>query len=92
MNINSKVHELKIKTEYLLEILNGKKNFECRKNDRDYKVGDLLFLKEYSEGKYGLYVVLAEITYILKEFEGLKEGYVVLGIRMIHNSRFSNLK
>ena len=42
-----KVHELKILPEYYKAQKAGKKNFEIRKNDRDYKVGDKLVLKEY---------------------------------------------
>jgi len=41
------IHELKTWPEYFEEILTGKKTFEVRKNDRDYKVGDTLILKEF---------------------------------------------
>lgn len=37
-----KLHELKIKYEYLKEVQSGRKTFELRKNDRDYQVGDLI--------------------------------------------------
>ena len=37
-----KLHELKIKYEYLKEVQAGRKTFELRKNDRDYQVGDLI--------------------------------------------------
>ena len=41
-----KLHELKIKNEYLVDITVGLKTFELRKNDRDYQVGDLIhFIK-----------------------------------------------
>lgn len=41
-----KLHELKIKHEYLIDITLGKKTFTLRKNDRDYQVGDLIrFIK-----------------------------------------------
>ena len=35
-----KIHELKTLPEYFDAVFMGKKNFEIRKNDRDYKVGD----------------------------------------------------
>ena len=41
------IHELKILPEYFKAQKAGKKNFEIRKNDRDYKVGDKLVLTEY---------------------------------------------
>lgn len=44
-----KLHELKIKHEYLIEVATGKKTFELRKNDRDYKVGDLIRFIEVEE-------------------------------------------
>ena len=40
-------HELKCWPEYFEQILTGYKTFEVRKNDRDYKVGDELFLREW---------------------------------------------
>ena len=43
-----KLHELKIKHEYLVEIVLGNKTFELRKNDRDYQVGDLIHFVEVS--------------------------------------------
>lgn len=35
-----KVHKLKILPEYYNAQIEGKKNFEIRKNDRNYQVGD----------------------------------------------------
>lgn len=37
-----KLHELKIKAEYMDAIALGRKTFELRKNDRDYQEGDLI--------------------------------------------------
>ena len=37
-----KLHELKIKKEYLDSIKSGAKTFEIRKNDRDFQVGDVV--------------------------------------------------
>ena len=74
-------HELKIKAEYLKEITEGNKNFELRRNDRDFKVGDWLHLREYINGQYTgrFYTVL--IKYILKDCPeyGLMNGYCILG-------------
>lgn len=43
-----KIHELKILPQYFDEIKRGDKTFELRKNDRDYKKGDILLLKEWN--------------------------------------------
>ena len=40
-------HELKTWIPYFEEILTGNKTFEFRRNDRDFKVGDTLLLREY---------------------------------------------
>ncbi|WP_414730659.1 DUF3850 domain-containing protein [Bacillus badius] len=37
-------HDLKIWTEYFQEVQKGNKNFEIRKKDRNFKVGDTIFL------------------------------------------------
>lgn len=76
------IHELKIKTGYLSDIITGKKTFEIRKNDRDYKVGDRLHLREIEDGEYtGQYhsLTLSYIFHGTGEY-GLAEGYVILGL------------
>ncbi|WP_282798853.1 DUF3850 domain-containing protein [Lactococcus lactis] len=47
-----KTHELKLDIKYFNDVESGKKNFEIRKNDRDFKVGDILELKAYENGMY----------------------------------------
>lgn len=85
-----KLHELKIKHEYLTSILNGEKTFELRKNDRDYQVGDLIsFIDIGDDGedkeRYCFIDILYKITYILKNVEeyGLNKDYCILGIRKV---------
>ena len=43
------IHELKILPEYFEAVTSGRKQFEIRKNDRDFKVGDQLILREYKK-------------------------------------------
>ena len=46
-------HSLKLNDRYFDAVRYGIKTFEIRKNDRDYKVGDLLiFSRVNDEGKY----------------------------------------
>ena len=45
-----KTHELKLDVKYFDEVKDGNKNFEIRKNDRDFKVGDILELKAFMPG------------------------------------------
>ncbi|MBP1544345.1 MAG: DUF3850 domain-containing protein [Oscillospiraceae bacterium] len=41
------IHELKCHPEYFDALILGKKTFEIRKNDRDFRVGDLVALNEF---------------------------------------------
>lgn len=76
-----RVHNLKIKPEYFKDIVRGVKKFEVRKNDRNFKVNDLIVLEEFdSKGYTGKYIN-AEITYVLDDHEYCKNGYVVFGFK-----------
>ncbi len=77
-----KDHELKILPQYFWEVWNSLKNFELRKDDRDYKVGDNLRLLEFNNGNYTGRECNREIIYILRDCEqyGLKKGFVILGL------------
>lgn len=41
------IHELKTIEPYFSQVYLGLKTFELRLNDRDFKVGDILILREY---------------------------------------------
>jgi hypothetical protein len=76
-----KTHELKILPQYFDDVMSGKKRFELRKADRDYKLGDYLYLREWN-GEYTGRYCFRKITYIYEgtgEY-GLAEGYWILGI------------
>lgn len=76
-------HTLKITPEYYRAIERGDKTFEVRKNDRDFQVYDILELKEFFGGEYSGRYIRAEVTYILDNPEYCKEGYVIMGIKVI---------
>jgi len=46
------IHELKLDTEIFPGVQSKLKNFEIRKNDRNFQVGDTLILKAFKKGKY----------------------------------------
>lgn len=75
-----KVHKVKIRPEYYEPVISGKKTFEVRYNDRDYQVGDALLLREWDESGYSGRESLFDITYMLKDYDAIKEGYVILSI------------
>ncbi|WP_354472767.1 DUF3850 domain-containing protein [Lysinibacillus parviboronicapiens] len=64
--------------EYLESVVNGSKTFEIRKNDRNFSVGDTIFLNEFDAVKMTGRWTERVITYIT-DYEQ-KEGYIVMGI------------
>ena len=78
-------HKIKIDTKYFDDVAREIKTFEVRKNDRAYKVGDLLVINEYDreiEEYTGRYI-RASIAYILDEQEYLRDGYVILALEIL---------
>lgn len=80
-------HDLKILPEYFAAVKNGTKTFELRKDDREYRVDDMLLLSKWSP-EFGYFgdMLMTRIVYILKNVHGLEPGYVVLGISSTHIS------
>lgn len=81
------LHQLKIGEDFAEAVLSGEKTFEVRENDRGFQKGDIITFEVIERG--GCHMPLYghplndksyEITYVLSGW-GLKEGFVVLGIR-----------
>ena len=72
-------HYLKTESEYYQAIERGDKKFEFRKNDRNFKKNDLVYLEEVINGdKTGKSLPPIKIKYILEGGKfGLAEGYCV---------------
>jgi hypothetical protein len=81
----AQTHELKTWTPYFEAVLNGSKPFELRWDDRRFKVGDHLRLREWNPmGQYTGRECDRTITYVLhaddKILGGLEGGYVILDL------------
>ena len=77
------LHELKCWPEYFEAVMSMQKMFEIRKNDRDYRIGDIIYLKEWNPNKmeYTGREWGGFITYILPGGQfGIYKSHVVLGI------------
>lgn len=74
-------HDLKISSQYYDDVMMGRKNFELRKNDRDYQVGDIFVLREYNNDKYTGRYFIQVIGYVLKDCPqyGLMDEYCIFG-------------
>ena len=72
-----KKHNLKIKEIYADEYLRGNKDWELRKNDRNYQIGDCLsFTVIETNFKYDLF-----IKYILHgPCYGLENGFCIMTV------------
>ena len=77
-------HELKILPEYFEAVERGDKKFECRINDRGYKVGDTLILRRW----HSVIQVYSDeleckVTYILDDIQFTQPDYVIMSIEVI---------
>ena len=72
-------HSLKILPEYFEDVTLKGKRFELRKNDRDFKLGELFVLREWKDEQYTGRFFIQSIKYILKDCEkfGLQDGYCI---------------
>lgn len=77
------VHALKTWPAYFKDVALGGKNFEVRRDDRPFKVGDVLRLREYDprSDTYTGREVRRCVTYLLPGGEfGIEDGYCVMGL------------
>jgi hypothetical protein len=73
------VHYLKTIQPFFSEVKSGTKTFELRRNDRDFQVGDEVYLQEYDldNNSFSGQEVRAKITYVLKDWTGLEGDFCV---------------
>jgi hypothetical protein len=76
-----KTHELKTLPLFFQQTWDNNKFFEIRENDRDFKVGDKVLLREWDHlNGYSGRTISDEITSVVQYPPGLRDGYVVLGL------------
>jgi uncharacterized protein YqfB (UPF0267 family) len=79
-----KIHELKCWPEFFKPILTGEKTFELRDDDRGFRAGDILHLREWTKGDgYTGREIKVEVTYLLCGLPWLQAGYVAMGFRPV---------
>lgn len=77
------VHMLKCVQPYFDEVKLGRKPFELRRADRDFRMFDTCWFREFdaATGEYGRGEHLARIGYILDDYRGaLDPDYVIFGL------------
>ena len=76
-------HCLKILPQFYTAVEDGSKTFEVRFNDRDYRCGDILHLREFVPPKtFTGRQIDCEVTYVLDDPAYCKEGFVVMGFKV----------
>lgn len=78
-----KIHHIKTIQPYFDEVKSGRKKFEYRLNDRDYNVGDTVFLKEYipEYESFSGREIHVLITYVLKDYGNIPNGYCIFSFK-----------
>lgn len=80
-----KVHELKSWPEFYRPVDARVKTYEVRRDDRNFRVRDRLWLREWDphEKEYTGDSLVAEVTHILTRHEGLTKGFVLMVITVL---------
>jgi len=79
------IHKVKIWKQFTFDVATGKKPWDVRFNDRNYKVGDTLIQQEWDNEKqeYTGNELHGLITYILEGGQfGIQPGYVVMSFNL----------
>ena len=90
----SVTHELKYHPEPFQAVKRNEKRFEFRKDDRDYRVGDNLHLREWipgsgwdndggNEGDYTGDECHRRVDYIIREGFGIPKGYCIMSLALL---------
>ena len=76
------VHELKTWPEYFEPVFRRQKTAELRRNDRQYNVGDVLYLREWEplSAAYTGRDCYRVVTHIVRGGEWLAPGYCMLSV------------
>lgn len=79
-----KVHQIRLGVSFFDDACSNIKSFELRKNDRDYKVGDILEMMEFADGRNTGRMVRKLVTYILEDYTGLDDGYCIMATKLLN--------
>lgn len=78
--IGKQTHYLKVEAKYYKLIEKRMKTLQIRKNDKDYQCGDIVYLRETSQGiETGRILPPKEVTYVFHGGKsGIEKGYCIL--------------
>lgn len=87
------IHELKCWPPHFQDIIEGSKRFELRYDDRNFKEGDVLFLREYdpNNDSYTMRSFKVRVIHLTRDTSlGLQDRYVCMSIRPIGDQAMTN--
>ncbi len=93
MNNKLRTHKLRTWPAEFKAMKAGLKKFEWRRDNRKFKVGDMLILNEWNpkvKDFTGNFLIV-KITYILREKFGCPKGYCIMSIDIIKNININQL-
>ena len=87
------LHDLKIEKQFADAVLDGRKTFEVRRNDRGFNAGDRVRFTvvdnggsfQFTHHDHPLDGAVYNITYVLSGW-GIEEGYVAFSIAPEHDA------
>ena len=83
------LHVLKTQNPFFNDVFHRRKDFEVRKNDRNFQVGDRVQLIEIVPDGSPQRYVIKDIKYILYGGQfGIDKDYVILGLAEITDFRY----
>lgn len=77
----------KIQSDFFQAVQSGKKTFELRKDEDGIQEGDFIILHEWVNDEYTGRSVVVRAGFVLRGYEGLKDGYCVISIRHLSDTR-----
>lgn len=78
--MESKIHHVKLASQYYDAVESREKNFEIRYNDRDYREGDWLVLREWDGVNFTGCEVVRRITHVYELDSIGWPGWVAMSI------------
>lgn len=88
-----RTHNLKTLPVFFEAVADGRKPFEIRHNDRDFREGDELRLQEWKGAAYTGREAVVVVGAVFRDVPGLRDGYVALTItrgRQASRARLNN--
>ena len=76
-------HQIRIGTEEYRNIVSAEKLYKLLKNDQDFRLGDVVEMMRFQDGRNTGKVIRCRITYIEENVNGLNEKYCIIGFQIL---------